>query len=171
MQTKPGQVCCYHDDNITGNMSLSSVDWLMTAASAAAEDGVVIATAIGQVSNKSWIGHIAIQQANLRRPDPSSWLAIPAVQTVPQERKRRYLLILLLVPPCLTKQIVGMPNVGKSTLINKLRGESIVRSPAAHTRDKQVARVGARPGVTRQVLTYKVCAVVQCSFPRQAPSL
>ncbi|KAI8205668.1 Mitochondrial GTPase 1 [Colletotrichum sp. SAR 10_76] len=40
--------------------------------------------------------------------------------------------------------VVGMPNVGKSTLLNKLRKHGMQKKPS-------VARVGAQPGVTRKL--------------------
>ncbi|KAL0937599.1 Mitochondrial GTPase 1 [Colletotrichum truncatum] len=40
--------------------------------------------------------------------------------------------------------VVGMPNVGKSTLLNKLRKHGMQKKP-------QVAKVGAQPGVTRKL--------------------
>lgn len=41
--------------------------------------------------------------------------------------------------------IVGMPNVGKSSLLNALRREGVGKGKAAHT--------GAQPGVTRKIST------------------
>lgn len=41
--------------------------------------------------------------------------------------------------------IVGMPNVGKSSLLNSLRREGVNKGKAAHT--------GAQPGVTRKIST------------------
>lgn len=41
--------------------------------------------------------------------------------------------------------IVGMPNVGKSSLLNALRREGVNKGKAAHT--------GAQPGVTRKIST------------------
>lgn len=41
--------------------------------------------------------------------------------------------------------IVGMPNVGKSTLLNALRHEGVGKGKAAHT--------GAQPGITRKIGT------------------
>ncbi|KAF6835929.1 Mitochondrial GTPase 1 [Colletotrichum plurivorum] len=42
--------------------------------------------------------------------------------------------------------VVGMPNVGKSTLLNKLRAHGMRKKP-------NVAQVGAQPGVTRKLST------------------
>ncbi|CAM9633066.1 unnamed protein product, partial [Scytosiphon promiscuus] len=47
--------------------------------------------------------------------------------------------------------VVGMPNVGKSSLINLLPKQNLHPRPA-----KQVARVGAMPGVTRQVSAFRI---------------
>mmetsp|Transcript_7378 Transcript_7378/g.19134 ORF Transcript_7378/g.19134 Transcript_7378/m.19134 type:complete len:211 (+) Transcript_7378:525-1157(+) len=46
--------------------------------------------------------------------------------------------------------VVGMPNVGKSTLINSLRH--------VNTRRGKVAKTGAKPGVTRHIAPIEVCA-------------
>lgn len=48
-----------------------------------------------------------------------------------------------------TMAVVGIPNVGKSTLINALRGLS-------HTTKSRGPKTGAAPGVTRQVSVFQV---------------
>lgn len=55
-------------------------------------------------------------------------------------------------PPLgLRAMIVGMPNVGKSTLVNTLRVEGYLKTlgQAISTRKKKVAKTGGQPGVTR----------------------
>lgn len=56
--------------------------------------------------------------------------------------------------------VVGMPNVGKSTLINYLRSHYLGKSPAA-----KVAITGGEPGVTRKVGSpIKILDRKQCSI-------
>ncbi|CAN0059552.1 unnamed protein product [Ectocarpus fasciculatus] len=59
--------------------------------------------------------------------------------------------------------VVGMPNVGKSSLINLLRGKANRRGGGGGGGGegegaKQVARVGAMPGVTRQVSAFRIAS-------------
>lgn len=49
--------------------------------------------------------------------------------------------------------IIGVPNTGKSTVINALRGRGRNRSNKRDKLRSNVASTGARPGVTRQVST------------------
>lgn len=57
-----------------------------------------------------------------------------------------------MVPPPplgLRLMLVGMPNVGKSTLVNTLRSVGLDTSGAVSTKVRKVARTGGQPGVTR----------------------
>jgi len=55
--------------------------------------------------------------------------------------------------------VLGIPNVGKSTVINKIRGMSKLRSKQAkgrHARRSKTVAVGAQPGVTKNVSKVQV---------------
>ena len=47
--------------------------------------------------------------------------------------------------------IIGMPNVGKSTLVNTLRSVGYIALPGdrVSTKKSKVAKTGGQPGVTR----------------------
>ncbi|EDK35940.2 hypothetical protein PGUG_00038 [Meyerozyma guilliermondii ATCC 6260] len=53
-------------------------------------------------------------------------------------------------PPLgLRMMLIGMPNVGKSTLVNTLRSVGLDNSGAVSSKVRKVARTGGQPGVTR----------------------
>eukprot|EP00002_Diphylleia_rotans_P027207 TRINITY_DN5448_c0_g1_i1.p1 TRINITY_DN5448_c0_g1~~TRINITY_DN5448_c0_g1_i1.p1 ORF type:complete len:325 (+),score=52.14 TRINITY_DN5448_c0_g1_i1:59-1033(+) len=55
--------------------------------------------------------------------------------------------------------IAGIPNVGKSTMINRIRHDSIAKGLMDTTKSAKanVARTGKLPGVTRNVSEFRVC--------------
>lgn len=68
-----------------------------------------------------------------------------------QTIKDHYLLLLPPPPLGLRTMIIGMPNVGKSTLVNTLREEGLVSKSrdTISTKKRKVAQTGGQPGVTR----------------------
>lgn len=65
--------------------------------------------------------------------------------------KARYLSMIPPPPLGLRTMIIGMPNVGKSTLVNTLRsvGYTSKLPESISTKKRKVARTGGQPGVTR----------------------
>lgn len=63
--------------------------------------------------------------------------------------KRRYDEMTPPPPLGLRMMLIGMPNVGKSTLVNTLRSVGLDHSDAVSSKRRKVARTGGQPGVTK----------------------